>query len=91
MGILLNGKTVLITNISNKLGYAVAQRLGFSGAKLFVSDPNDQKLRKAVHDLKQSNLNVAGAVVDVTNAEQRKKLFEEVNLVFLDNVSIYTV
>uniref|UniRef100_A0AC35F3B8 Uncharacterized protein n=2 Tax=Panagrolaimus sp. PS1159 TaxID=55785 RepID=A0AC35F3B8_9BILA len=78
MSILLNDKTILITNVSNKLGQALSQRLGFAGANLFVSDSNDQKLRKTTHDLKKLGLKVTGAVVDVTVNEQRKQLFDEI-------------
>ncbi|KAE9554070.1 hypothetical protein FO519_002712 [Halicephalobus sp. NKZ332] len=87
---LLGGKTVLITNISTPLGYSIAQRLGFAGANLFVSDTHDQKLRKAVHKLNEHGLNVAGAVVDVSNKDNRKKLFEEIENKFkvLDSVIV---
>uniref|UniRef100_A0A914XV04 Uncharacterized protein n=1 Tax=Panagrolaimus superbus TaxID=310955 RepID=A0A914XV04_9BILA len=78
MGILLNDKIILITNCSTPLGKAIAQRLGFSGANLFVSDSNEQKLRKATHDLKELGLKVTGAVVDVAISDQRKQLFDEV-------------
>lgn len=85
MSALLKGKSALITNISTPLGYSVAQRLGFSGAELFVADSHDQKLRKAVHKLKELGLSVAGAVVDVNINDHRQKLFEEVS--FLMNES----
>uniref|UniRef100_A0AC34RGU4 Short-chain dehydrogenase n=1 Tax=Panagrolaimus sp. JU765 TaxID=591449 RepID=A0AC34RGU4_9BILA len=78
MSRLLGGKTVLITNVSTPLGYSIAQRLGFAGANLFVADSHDQRLRKAVHSLKEHGLTVAGAVVDVNKADQRKQLFDEV-------------
>lgn len=82
MSALLKGKTALITNISTPLGYSIAQRLGFSGAQLFVSDSHDQKLRKAVHKLKELGLEISGAVVDVNINDHRKQLFQEVS--FLD-------
>uniref|UniRef100_A0A7E4WBK3 NAD(P)-binding protein n=1 Tax=Panagrellus redivivus TaxID=6233 RepID=A0A7E4WBK3_PANRE len=79
---LLTNKTALVTNVSTKLGYAIAQRLGFAGANVFISDAHDQKLRKSVHGLKELGLNVAGAVVDVTDPKHREQLFEEVDKKF---------
>lgn len=80
--VLLSGKTALVTNVCSSLGFAIANRLGCSGAQLFVCDSKDA-LQASVTELNDRGISATGIVVDVQKAEQRKLLLDEVGLFLL--------
>lgn len=75
----LYGKAALVTNGCDALGLAICRRLGMAGAKVFLTDPVQDRLQKTVHELNEVGIIATGAVVDLFQADHRQKLFEEVS------------
>ena len=62
-----------------RIGFAIAKRLAEDGAKVMVSSRKEEKVRRAVEELRKNpKLEVEGTVCHVGNAEHRTKLVEEV-------------
>lgn len=62
----------------HSIGYAIAQRLGKEGASVVVSSRKENNVQKAVESLRNDGITAEGVVCHVSNAEQRKTLFEVV-------------
>lgn len=75
---LLHGKISLVTNVSSRLSLSIANRLGLSGSKLFLTDHNEDVLKNAVEDFQKIGVETSGAIADLTQKDQRKQLFKEV-------------
>lgn len=64
--------------IFNRIGFAIAKRLAQEGAKVVISSRKEKNVQKAVSELQKEKLDVIGTVCHVSNADDRKNLFEEV-------------
>ena len=61
------------------IGFSIARRLIEDGARVMVSSRKERNVARAVEELKgEGGETVAGTVCHVGEAEQRKKLIEEV-------------
>ena len=61
------------------IGFSIARRLVEDGARVMVSSRKERNVARAVEELKgEGGVTVAGTVCHVGEAEQRKKLIEEV-------------
>lgn len=62
---------------TKRIGFAIAQRFAQEGAKVVVSSRKPENVTKAVNQLKSNGLSdVIGVKCHVSNAEDRKNLFE---------------
>ena len=62
------------------IGFSIAKRLVEDGARVMVSSRKEKNVARAVERLKgEGGVTVAGTVCHVGEAEQRKKLIEEVS------------
>lgn len=73
----LCGKIAIITASTDGIGFAIAQRLAQEGANVIISSRKSENVEKAVNKLCKQNLSVKGLTCHVSNAEQRKALFEQ--------------
>lgn len=69
----MKDKVVFITGAARGIGYEIAQAFWESGAKVMISDINEESLEKATAGLSE---NVAGIACDVSNEESVKKAIE---------------
>ena len=70
MNIDLSGKTALVTGSTQGIGYAIAQGLADSGARVVVNGRSADRVDDAVARLrKDTGADVLGMPVDVTTAE----------------------
>ncbi|KAI6233033.1 hypothetical protein M3Y99_00964300 [Aphelenchoides fujianensis] len=75
----MKGKVALITNsVSTGVATAIGRRLGLAGARLILTDPNEQKLRSTVAEFKDVGIKAFGAAVDLSKNEQRKEFFQKI-------------
>jgi len=73
----MKDKVVIITGGSSGIGKALAQEFGKHGSKILITGRNLQNLEKAVEELKQSGITVAGVQSDVSKEEDNKRMAEE--------------
>lgn len=73
----LNGKKVLVTGASGAIGSAVAQQLAASGAIVFITGRDEQRLQQTATDSGIPMEKVLTA--DLTKAGDRIKLSEKIN------------
>lgn len=74
----LNGKVCVVTASSDGIGFSIAKKLGFEGAKVVVSSRKQANVDEAVKLLKSEGISdVHGVTCHVAKATDRKKLFEE--------------
>lgn len=61
------------------IGFSIAKRLAQEGAKVMISSRKESNVKRAVDELKQAQLQVAGTVCHVGKSEDRKNMLEKVN------------
>ncbi len=66
------GKTALVTGAAGAIGKNVARGLAQCGARVFVTDLNQQGIDAALAELTDAGFDVAGLAADVTNETQVK-------------------
>jgi len=81
----LVGKTALITGSSRGLGYVIAKGLGLAGAKIVLNGRNEERLEKAVNQLKKEGFNVDGYSFDIT---KKQEIDEKISLIEKETGSI---
>ncbi|CAK1586166.1 unnamed protein product [Parnassius mnemosyne] len=72
----LKGKVAIVTASSEGIGLAIAKRLGDEGASIIISSRKEANVKKATESLRGEGINVEGIVCHVSDADQRKKLFD---------------
>jgi len=82
-------KSAFITGAGSGIGRALAHKLASEGAAVFITDINEENLKKVEEELKQKQVNVQARVLDVakkdavfTAAAEAEKLFGGVDAVF---------
>ncbi|KAI4492205.1 hypothetical protein M0802_009895 [Mischocyttarus mexicanus] len=78
----LEGKVAIVTASTEGIGYSIARRLAQEGAKVMISSRKESNVKRAVDELLQEGLSVAGTVCHVGKAEQREQLFKETKSLF---------
>lgn len=74
----LENKVVLVTGAARGLGWGIARAMGKNGARVCISDINDEELGRAENDLKNDGSDVFSVHLDVS---ELKKFEETVNLI----------
>ncbi len=72
----LNGKTALVTGAVG-IGFGIAYRLAEAGAHVLVGSRSRDEVDKTVTDLTSKGWSVKGAVVDVSNEEDVKRMVND--------------
>lgn len=76
MDLQLTGKTALITGSGRGIGYACALAMAKEGARVVVTDINQQAVKTATNSLKEAGHTVIGIVADVCIQEQVQSLID---------------
>jgi len=69
-------KVVVITGSAGGIGYALAQQFGLDGAKLVLSDLEEERLQAAVVKLESLGVSASACICDVTQRSQVEALAE---------------
>jgi 3-oxoacyl-[acyl-carrier protein] reductase len=77
----MKDKIAVVTGGTKGIGYAIAEKLLESGAKVFICARNKPELRRALERLSASG-NVEGEVCDVRSEDQVRMMLEECARVF---------
>ncbi|XP_041379296.1 dehydrogenase/reductase SDR family member 4-like [Gigantopelta aegis] len=74
------GKVAVVTASTDGIGYAIANRLAYDGAKVMVSSRKGANVKRAVELLQKEHgsESVSGVVCHVGKDEDRKSLIKEV-------------
>ena len=72
----IKNKVVIITGASSWIGKATALLLAESGAKVVLAARNQEKLEKAVNEIKERNGEAVYKVTDVSKREEVKSLID---------------
>jgi NAD(P)-dependent dehydrogenase (short-subunit alcohol dehydrogenase family) len=64
---LLSGKVVMVTGAGRGLGWGIARALGQAGARVCISDINDEELARSEADLKRDGSEVLSLHLDVSD------------------------
>ena len=74
----LSGKIALITGSSRGLGYVMAKGLGSAGVKIILNGRNEERLEKAVNQLRKEGFNVDGYSFNIT---KKQEIDEKISLI----------
>ncbi|BBY49987.1 dehydrogenase [Mycolicibacterium arabiense] len=77
MDIDLSGKTALVTGSTQGIGYAIAEGLAASGARVAVNGRSADRVDAAVAELRKTGADVVGVAVDVSTADGVDHLLRE--------------
>jgi len=75
---LLEGKVALVTGAARGLGWGIARALGRAGAKVCVSDVNDDELARSEADLQSDGSEVLSLYLDVSDLEAFRAAVDQV-------------
>lgn len=73
----MKGKVVVITGGSSGIGKALAETFGKNGARVLITGRNKADLDRAVNELKERGLEIAGFQADVSQPEDNTKMAAE--------------
>lgn len=75
---ILQNKVIVITGAAIGLGFAASKECARQGAKLAMVDVNEEKLNKAVEEIKKecTNTEIKAIIADVSNEEDVKKYIQ---------------
>ena len=72
----LNGKTAVVTGAAQGIGKEIAKVYAKLGAKVLISDVNEEKLQKTTRELSDEGYEVSLYRCDVSNQNEAKSLIE---------------
>ncbi len=78
----LNNRNVVITGGATGIGFALAKGLGATGCKVMIAEPDEERLRKAVDELRATGMQAEYQICDVTRLEQVEQLADRAWEVF---------
>lgn len=74
---MLKDKVVFITGAAQGIGYEVGERFAENGAKVVLTDVNEEGVKKAADQLAQKGYQTLGLKCDVTSEEEIKKAIDD--------------
>ena len=74
----LTGKVALVTGAGRGFGWGIARALGAAGARVAVTDVNEDELPKAVADVRADGSEAAGWMLDVADRHAFERVVGEV-------------
>jgi NAD(P)-dependent dehydrogenase (short-subunit alcohol dehydrogenase family) len=74
----LKDRVAIITGSGQGMGLAIAGSCAKEGAKIVITDINDETIARAVEDIKAKGVDALGVKMDVTNKAQIKEMVETV-------------
>ncbi|MEK3808592.1 3-hydroxybutyrate dehydrogenase [Metabacillus sp. SLBN-84] len=74
---MLKDKVVFITGAAQGIGYEVGERFAENGAKVVLTDVNEEGVKKAAEQLAQKGYETLGLKCDVTNEDEIKKAIDD--------------
>jgi Tropinone reductase 1 len=74
----LKNKKALITGATKGIGKAIAEEFLDLGAQVFIVARNESEVQQAISDWKSKGWNAEGTKADITNLNDRKKIFEQI-------------
>ena len=72
----LNGKTAVVTGAAQGIGKEIARVYAKLGAKVLISDVNEENLQKTTRELSDEGYEVCSYRCDVSNQNEAKSLIE---------------
>ncbi|MEH7456045.1 3-oxoacyl-ACP reductase FabG [Bacillus pseudomycoides] len=72
----LNGRTAVVTGAAQGIGKEIASTFAKLGAKVLISDVNEEKLRETTNELVEQGYKVSLYACDVSNQSEAKSLIE---------------
>ena len=69
-------QVVVVTGAGKGIGRAIAERFATEGARVVVNDIEEDRVNEVVASIKDINGNAIGAVADVSDSSQVKKIFD---------------
>lgn len=78
----LKNKVAIITGAAGGMGEAEAKLFAKSGASVFITDVQEEKLQKVANDIKNDGGNVAYSVHDVSSENDWKNVVEKAETIF---------
>jgi len=72
----LKGRVAIVTGSGQGMGLAIASCCAKEGAKIVITDINDETIAKAVEEIKTYGVEALGVRMDVTSKEQIKAMAE---------------
>jgi NAD(P)-dependent dehydrogenase (short-subunit alcohol dehydrogenase family) len=87
----LSAKTALVTGSTQGIGYAIAEGLAVSGARVAVNGRSADRVDAAVAELRKTGADVVGVAVDVSTADGVDQLLRELPAVdvLVNNLGIF--
>lgn len=73
----LNGKVAIVTGAGQGIGRAIAIELAKEGAKVVVSDINEETISETIKKMKKSNSEAIGVKADVSNVKDVENMVKE--------------
>jgi len=80
----IRGKVILVTGSAGGLGRAMAYRLGKLGARIVLSDIQEEKLMQNVQEFQKDGIETLGVVANVAREEHCVRMIEEIDRNFQD-------
>lgn len=90
------GKTFVISGGAQGIGLAYAKRLGAEGAKVVLSDINEDAVEKASEDLRAEGIDAQAIVMDVSDPESTARFAETISAMtgqidgLLNNAAVFS-
>lgn len=78
----LTGKVAIVTGASGAIGACIARRLGESGAKVALTDVNDEGGKAVTQELREAGIDAIYVHCDVTSLESTTAMADEVEKAF---------
>ena len=67
---MVENKVTIITGAARGIGFEISRQFALNGAKVVLSDLNEEKVKEAAESLQRSGLDCLAVRADVTNEKE---------------------